>query len=122
MKQLISFFEIPAADFDRAVTFYERIFDLKLTRCDCGEEKMGFFPDPETGPRGAVSLAKGFDPAPGGVLISFAIEGIDTVLSKVLVSGGGVVIPKTAIDAEGQGYFAVFSDTEGNRIGLHGQV
>ncbi|MDD4555623.1 MAG: VOC family protein [Bacteroidales bacterium] len=119
MKKLISFFEIPASDFDRAVEFYEHVLDVTCTRCDCGEEKMAFFPDPETGPRGAISYAKGFDPSPGGVIISFCVDRIEDVLSRVIANGGKVFIPKTKIEAEGQGYFAVFFDCEGNKIGLH---
>lgn len=119
MKQLISFFEIPAADFYRAVNFYEHVLDVKCAQCDCGEEKMAFFPDPETGPRGAISYAKGFEPSPGGVIISFCIERIEETLGRVMAKGGKVLIPKTKIEAEGQGYFAVFFDCEGNKIGLH---
>lgn len=120
MKQLISFFEIPASDFGRAVHFYEKVFELKINVCDCGpEEIMGFFPDPEVGPRGAIILAKGFGPAQGGILISFTIENLDSTLERVVQSGGGVHIPKTRIEAEGQGWFAVFTDSEGNRVGLH---
>jgi predicted enzyme related to lactoylglutathione lyase len=119
MKQLISLFEIPATDFDRAVSFYEHVLGVEMTRCECGEEKMAFFPDPETGPRGAVSLAKGFEPSTGGVLVSLSIENIDEILRRVVAAGGTIHIPKTPIEAEGQGSFAVFNDPEGNRIGLH---
>ena len=119
MKQLISFFEIPATDFDRAVVFYEQVLEVELTRCECGEDKMGFFPDPDLGPRGAVSMAKGFEPSTGGVLISLSVENMDEILRRVVAAGGTVHIPKTRIEAEGQGCFAIFNDTEGNRIGLH---
>lgn len=119
MKQLISFFEIPSADFDRAVNFYEKVFEVSLSRCACGEEKMAFFPDPETGPRGAVISAKGFDPSPSGIIISFIVDRIETVIGRAISNGGKIFIPKTRIEAEGQGYFALFYDCEGNRIGLH---
>lgn len=40
MKKLVSFFEIPAADFSRAVKFYEAVLNLKLNVLDCGTEKI----------------------------------------------------------------------------------
>lgn len=43
MKKLIAFFEIPAADFRRAIDFYETVLNMKLPTCECEEEKMAFF-------------------------------------------------------------------------------
>ena len=39
-------------------------------------------------------------------------------LARVVTAGGSIVVPKTDI-GEGFGYFALFIDTEGNRVGLH---
>ena len=36
MKKLISFFEIPASDFGRAVKFYETVLNLKLSMMEYG--------------------------------------------------------------------------------------
>jgi uncharacterized protein len=115
MKKLVSFFEIPADDFERAVEFYEKVFDLKLHVEACSDEKMGFFP----GGEGAVSKAEGFKPSADGVLISLAVESIEQILALVVANRGSISIPKTAILANDMGWFAVFKDTEGNRIGLH---
>ncbi len=116
MGKLVSFFEIPAEDFQRAVRFYSLVFDIDITVFDCGEtEKMGFFP----GEEGAISMADGFRPSADGVLISLATDDLDSTLSRILSNQGKVVIPKTAIQAEGKGHFAVFLDSEGNKVGLH---
>ena len=40
---VVVWFEIPAADFDRAATFYETIFDTRLNRETFGGPKMGVF-------------------------------------------------------------------------------
>jgi len=40
------------------------------------------------------------------------------ILDKVEKNGGKIVTPKTP-HADGNGYFALFLDSEGNRIGLH---
>jgi predicted enzyme related to lactoylglutathione lyase len=44
MEKLISWVEIPAANFDRAVDFYSSAFKLDLQKQDFGTEKMACFP------------------------------------------------------------------------------
>jgi len=56
MKKLIAFFEIPAADFRRAIDFYETVLNMKLPTCECEEEKMAFFTEGDEFV-GAVSYA-----------------------------------------------------------------
>ncbi len=124
MKQLITFFEIPAKDFSRAVEFYNELLDLQLVVCGepCvggEEEQMAFFPD-GANVKGAVSRSANFNPSSDGVLITFSAEGrLDEMLEKVVALGGTILRGKTPIEAEGQGSFALIADTEGNRIGLH---
>jgi predicted enzyme related to lactoylglutathione lyase len=116
-KKLIAWVEIPCSDFDRAVDFYCTILNLKLEKMDFGEEKMACFPNGE----GAISLAPGFEPSENGVLISFDTGNeLDTVINKVKKQGCTVVHEKTKIEAEHRGYFALFIDTEGNKLGLYG--
>lgn len=115
MEKLISFFEIPAADFDRAVAFYETVLDTQIQAETCDTEKMGFFPNCE----GAISCSPQITPSANGVLISLKVKSIEHTLEKVEKLGGKTIIPKTAIEAEGRGFFAVFLDCEGNKIGLH---
>ena len=118
MNNLIAFFEIPSINFLGAVAFYEAVFKCSLSVYDWGEEKMAFFSEGEQCV-GAISCASDFLPSSQGVLIHFNCEDIDETLAIVLEKGGKVMIPKTKIEAEGRGYFAVFSDNEGNRIGLY---
>jgi predicted enzyme related to lactoylglutathione lyase len=116
MKKLISWVEIPATDFERAVDFYSTVFNIKFEVANCGEEKMACFP----GGEGAVSKAPGFEPSRDGVLVSFNTEGgLNAILDKVQKNGGEIVTPRTKIDAEGRGYFAIVVDCEGNKIGLY---
>ena len=42
MEKFIAFFEIPAADFHRAVGFYETVLDIKLAVSEYEEEKMAW--------------------------------------------------------------------------------
>jgi len=45
---------------------------------------------------------------------------LDGTIARILENGGELVIPKTKIQVEGRGYFAVFIDCEGNKVGLYG--
>lgn len=42
-KKLITWVDIPAVDFDRAVKFYSNLLKLDLEIFDCAEEKMACF-------------------------------------------------------------------------------
>ncbi len=117
MKNLFSWVEIPATDMNRAVKFYGKVLNLKLEAMDWGSEKMAFFP----GDGGAISEAPGFKPAENGVLVHIhAGNELDAMLDRIREAGGQIIRPKTKIEAEGRGYFALFKDSEGNRLGVYG--
>lgn len=118
MKRLVSFFEIPTIDFSRTVKFYETILKTKLTVVDCQDEKMAFFSDETKECCGAISWAKGFNPSKDGVLISLYCNDIERTLALIEANGGETIMPKTGIEAENAGFFGVFLDCEGNRVGL----
>lgn len=120
MKKLLNFFEIPAKDFQRAVNFYEELLGIELKACDCGKEKMAFFPEKEFNIHGAISFAKDFNPSKDGSLIYFNTNlKLDLLLQKLKNMGGDILKEKTKIEVEGGGYFALVLDSEGNRIGLY---
>lgn len=118
MQKLVSWVEIPAVDFDRAVDYYNSVFQLSLTKEDFGYEKMAFFPNGE----GAISFASDFKPSTDGVLVSFLVpDNIEAALQRVESKGGHIIQTKTKIEAEGRDYFAICTDSEGNKIGLYGK-
>jgi uncharacterized protein len=118
MKKLISWVEIPAEDFERAVKFYNSVLCLDLQVNDCGQEKMACFP----GDEGAISFAPDFKPSKDGALVSFNVcDNLEATLQRITENGGSVIRPKTKIEAEGRGYFALFIDSEGNKAGLYGE-
>lgn len=122
MNNPVSFFEIPSRDFPRAVDFYQRVFGVELSVVECDTEKMVFFSDgPDKAPWGAVSYGEGFRPLSDGVLIHLKVRDIDATLKSIEKNGGAVIRPKTKIECEGMGSFALFRDSEGNRLGLHSQ-
>jgi len=119
MKKIISWVEIPAQNFERAVGFYKAVLKIDLQVIDFGEEKMACFPNGE----GAISFAPGFNPGKDGALVSFNAENdLEGAIERIEANGGSIVQPKTKIEAEGRGYFAVFIDCERNRTDLYGDT
>ena len=112
-------FEIPAADFERAVGFYEKVFETRL-RCDeMGGAQLGVFPYEQPAMSGCVIKGDGYEPGNGGCVVYLQSKGaLDGPLARVAKAGGKVVLPKTALPA-GMGFYAHFVDSEGNRVGIH---
>ena len=116
----INWFEIPAANFARAVAFYERIMALKLTIDDSFPGmKMALFPYQEPGVGGCVIESDNFRPHADGVRIYLnGGDDLAPILARVEAAGGQVVMQKTPI-RDDIGCIAMFSDSEGNIVGLH---
>jgi predicted enzyme related to lactoylglutathione lyase len=119
MQNVINWFEIPAMDFNRAVSFYKSILELEITEKEMFGTKMGFFPSDGTNVSGAIVQGEDYKPSTDGV-VAYLNGGNDlqNVLNKVEVNHGRVIVPKTQISPE-MGYFGIFIDTEGNKIAVH---
>ena len=112
-------FEIPAANFERAVAFYETIFDTRLIREKFGPADMAVFPHAESAASGCIMKGDGYKPTREGCLVYLNSKvDLDVPLSRVKQAGGSVALPKTALPP-GMGFFAHFVDCEGNRVGIH---
>jgi uncharacterized protein len=120
----INWFEIPAADINRAKSFYENIFDVNMELQDMMGMQMAFFPyDPGNGKvSGALVQGPMHKPSQDGAVVYLNANesGMDNVIEKIGQHGGQVVMPKTHIGPE-IGYMAFFIDTEGNKVALHSQ-
>jgi predicted enzyme related to lactoylglutathione lyase len=116
----LNWFEIPAADIKRAVKFYQTIFSIEMQQMEMGGS-MAFFPaDMENGKVGGALVQSDMHKpsAEGAVIYLNANPDLETCLSKVEKAGGKIAMPKTKITDE-IGFMAFFTDTEGNKIGLH---
>jgi predicted enzyme related to lactoylglutathione lyase len=112
-------FEIPAANFERAVGFYEKVFETKLKRDAFASSEMAIFPYEGSGVSGCVMKGEGYKPTrEGSVVYLSAGRDLSVPLARAAANGGSVAIPKTQLP-DGMGYFAQFIDIEGNRVGLH---
>ena len=122
---MISWFEVPVVDMDRAKKFYETVFEIEINVQDFGGILMGWFPPAEdiTAPGISGSLVKQKDYIPSathGALVYFNSQSgdISHELSRVEGAGGKILQTKTLISEE-IGYMALLLDTEGNRIALY---
>lgn len=119
MENLISWFEIPAKDFKRAVGFYQGILGWEVHETELFGTKMGFFPSDGKNVSGAIVQGEDYQPSMQGAMLYLNSGGnLQPVLDKVEKNGGKVLVPKTQISPE-MGYFAMFTDTEGNKLALH---
>ncbi len=118
MTNALNWFEIPASDIERAIKFYNTIFDIELIPMEMGDGfPMAMFPA-EDGVPGAVIQGEGYTPSAEGSLIYLnGGEDLNNVLNRVEGAGGQVVSPK--FDIGENGFAAFFLDTEGNKVGLH---
>lgn len=118
LRNFVSWFEIPAFNIQRASAFYNAIYNMEMEVNVNGDYAMAFFPA-AGGIGGAVVSGPGCIPADTGALIYLnAGDDLDNVLGRVELAGGRVIMPRTLI-SEQAGSFALFIDSEGNRIALH---
>lgn len=123
---ILTWFEIPVANIDRAKSFYETILDIKMIKRTDGADESVFFPyDPNviqaTSGRvtGVLSKSEKNTPSANGTLVYInASPSLQTVLDKVEQAGGKIISPKIQIPP---GFIAIIVDSEGNRIGLHAE-
>lgn len=116
----VNWIEIPVTDLQRAQRFYSAIFDYEMPTQPMGKLMMGFLPSRMgEGVGGAVVFGDGYVPSHDGPKVYLnGGDDLQQVLDRIPGAGGKVVMGKTEITPE-IGYFAVFDDTEGNRLYLH---
>lgn len=119
MNNLINWFEIPATDFNRAVSFYKGILDVEIHETEIFGTQMGFFPSDGKNVSGAIVQGEDYKPSMEGVLIYLnGGQDLQNVLDRVTQHQGEVIVPKTQISPE-MGYFGMFIDSEGNKMAVH---
>lgn len=118
LKDFISWFEIPVYDIRRAARFYGTIYNLEMEVTGNGEFAMAYFPA-DKGIGGALIYGPGCVPSDTGTLVYLnAGNDLDGILGRVDLAGGRVIMPRSVI-SEAAGSFALFIDSEGNRVALH---
>ncbi len=113
----ITWFEIPAANLERAQRFYETILETPLKAELFAGTNIAIFPCEDGGVRGC--LLETAHPSPHGTIVYLNVNGrLDRPLDLVTANGGRVELPKTELP-HGIGWIAKIADSEGNLVGLH---
>jgi predicted enzyme related to lactoylglutathione lyase len=108
-------FEIPAAEPERAATFYGKAFGWKFDKWPGPMEYWMVV----TGKDGEPGINGGMMKKPGGITSTtntIGVDSVDDAVAAVLKAGGKNIMPKTPIPTVG--YFAYCEDTEGNVFGV----
>jgi predicted enzyme related to lactoylglutathione lyase len=120
MKNKVTWFEIPASDFQKAKRFYETVFDWKIDLWgDEGAMATTTAVDKDQNPiepggiNGGFYKRKSKDEYPSFVVQT---ESIDKTLKAIETGGGKVVTPRHSIGE--CGFMADFADPEGNVVAL----
>ena len=121
MNNLVSYFEIPVNDLERAIKFYEFVFGCTLERTSIHGNEMAVFPFFESSPYISGALAKGpsYVPSKQGARIYFQVSNIDETLAKAQSLGSDALFPKSSAGEEC--WVAEFEDCEGNCIALYSE-
>ena len=115
----VGWFEIYVQDLNRAKTFYESVFQLKLDKLNTPEVEIWAFPMQmeRWGAGGALVKMDGFPSGGNSVLVYFGCEDCSVEAARAVQSGGRIQREKMSIGE--YGFISLVFDTEGNMIGLH---
>ena len=115
----VRWFEIYVQDMPRARAFYETVFLRRLMNLGMeGVEIWAFEGHPEgTGTLGALVRMEGVESGGNSVMVYFSSEDCAVEYDRAIAAGGGSIKSKTPIGPFG--FIALFTDPDGNRIGIH---
>ena len=108
--------QFSSTDLAKTKAFFTDIFGWTFQDIP-GFETYAMFQTPN-GLGGGVDVGPNAEPpSDQGPILHIEAEDIDATLAKIIENGGRTIVPKTAISDE-FGYFALFLDNVGNRLGL----
>lgn len=108
-------FEINANDPLRAKGFYERVFNWNIEKWDGPIEYWNIVAgeDDEEGINGGIQRRETQNDQ---IFNYIKVSSVDEFKEKIEENGGTIATPK--ITVPGVGYFYMFKDTEGNKLGI----
>jgi uncharacterized protein len=119
MSGPFSYVAIPVEDLERALLFYSTVTGGPINRNPQAPFPMAYFVNTSGENVGHLFQAPGFKPSSDGPILYLELaDDLDDSVKKVLQAGGKILMSKTLI-GPGKGYWALFLDTEGNKLALH---
>ncbi|MGK9175255.1 VOC family protein [Yokenella regensburgei] len=118
MNNIINWFEIPAADLERATHFYEYCVGATFRQEHVAGISMAVFEYNAPSIGGALVKSPMFQPSTSGTVVYLFTPDITASLKKVSEKGGTCCFGPEILP-EGIGTIALIIDSEGNRVGLH---
>jgi uncharacterized protein len=108
--------EIPVTDLDRAIVFYDKVFDTALTKDESGPQPTAIFPTSnQSGIAGHLYAGKPAGNGAGPTVHMVSPDTVDAALERVKTAGGKVLSDIISIPC---GQFAYCLDPDGNSIGI----
>ena len=118
MDHLANWIEIPVGDLKRAKEFYSMVLDAKLTDLKIQDTEYAIFACEDAYNCGALACGVLYKPSQDGVVVYLNGQNdLSKFLARVKRAGGTVLVEKTFLAKEA-GYFGLFLDSEGNKIGV----
>lgn len=133
MNTPVLWLEIPVSDFNRALTFYETVFNTKLEKTILFDKQMAFFSIEQFGIKGSLVETKNYNGSNGikpiyyTEIMNDAITAVKLHKGKVISEpsllrqknkNGDTIIGTNLIDNQ-VGYYAEVADSEGNHFYLY---
>lgn len=117
---IATWFELPVNNMTRAKAFYQSVLQAEFKDEEMSGLQMAIFSAEPGAVSGMLVLGETYQPSQTGAVVYFnGGEDLTAPLERALQHGGSVVVPKTPIHDGECGYFALFLDCEGNRVGLY---
>lgn len=118
MNNVINWFEIPVQELDRAIGFYQAVMAVSLRRESLPSFDMAIFPHDPSLPGGALVKCSQFTPSGQGCILYLHTDDLSATLTRVTENGGKCTFGPQLLPND-IGTIALFTDSEGNQIGLH---
>lgn len=133
MNTPILWVEIPVNDFERALHFYQNVFETKLALRTFYGKKVGLFSNDASGVKASINEVDNYQGTNGikpfffVTVMADAIEAVEEnggkiirrpTLLKQTNENGEIIIGSNLIDNE-VGYYAEIQDSEGNHLYLY---
>lgn len=114
-ENFMIWFEIPVADFEKSVAFYNEVFKTQLTVQDAGPNPIAMFPVQEGGRSGHLYPGKPAARGTGSTVHLACPDKLEDTMERLVNAGGEVVTDPIELPV---GRFVYCLDPDGNSISL----